>query len=391
MSRAILFSALFLAVQLVLHARAAEDTNICGLQWSYCPRDPGCATYTMSVHGVSVFDHNSTKPIKVKDVAPGSELTVTITGKTTITKVPDAGSYRIYSLQGPNVGSGPLTGAFTLDGHGAFTLSAPFIASAAVFSATDHTRFEFGVDVFQSASGSNEGQCIQVASKEYMDDAIAKSSPPFEFLCEDHGDGHFDKLKTPVEMKVQDVPAPACTPAPTKCALEWYYCPRDPGCATYTMSVGSVDVHTHDASGYQAGDNITLHIVGTTSLKTISAAGSYRIYTLSGKNGGSGVLSDAFKITSPGHFEASIPVTLQTASFSGDWFEFGLDVFQAKSGSDEGMCIEIANPAYVAAEQAKPKPAFNTLCVDNGDGHFSKQGGEDGVPEKVSPVQCITN
>ena len=24
-------------------------TNICNLRWNYCPRDPGCITYTMSV------------------------------------------------------------------------------------------------------------------------------------------------------------------------------------------------------------------------------------------------------------------------------------------------------------------------------------------------------
>lgn len=33
-----------------------ESTNICNLDWNYCPRDPGCITYTMSVHTVTVSE-----------------------------------------------------------------------------------------------------------------------------------------------------------------------------------------------------------------------------------------------------------------------------------------------------------------------------------------------
>jgi len=41
---------------------------------------------------------------------------------------------------------------------------------------------------------------------------------------------------------------PSPTTAPTTnittnvCDLDWYYCPRDPGCITYTMYVGSCHV-----------------------------------------------------------------------------------------------------------------------------------------------------
>jgi hypothetical protein len=281
-----------------------------------------------------------------------------------------------------------------LDGS-SFTLTADFIASAAVFSASDHSLFEFGVDVFQSASGSDEGMCVQVASDPYMSYMANKSSPPFEFLCSDDGNGHFAKLPQPVPMPVHDIPAPSCTPPPPppapSCDLDWYYCPRDPGCGTYTMSVGTVDVHTHDSAGYKAGDKITVHVNGTTSLTSVPVSGSYRIYTLSGHNDDTGVLSDVMTIPSPGHFELTIPVDVVAGCFSGDWFEFGLDVFQAKSGSDEGMCIEIANPAYVAYQQAKPAPAFNMYCEDHGGGHFTKENMPDGIPEKVSPVECFTS
>lgn len=49
----------------------------------------------------------------------------------------------------------------------------------------------------------------------------------------------------------------------------------------------------------------------------------------------------------------------------------------------------MANPAYVAAQKAKPTPAFNTDCVDNGGGHFTKRE-PNGVPEVVKPVGCYT-
>jgi len=154
------------------------------------------------------------------------------------------------------------------------------------------------------------------------------------------------------------------------------------------MSVKEVDFHTGDASGYKAGDHVVLGVKGETTLKEIPVGGSYRIYTLSGKNGAAGVLSDVFKMTGNGTFEATIPFTLTADSFAGEFFEFGLDVFQEKSGSDEGMCIEIANPAYVASEKANPNKPFVTDCVDNGGGHFTPKLPE-GVPEVIFPVKCF--
>jgi len=378
-----------LALPLVARGLAVTDTNICDLEYSYCPRDPGCKTYTMSVHSVTVHDDNSTAAIKVKDIAFGSELSVTVAGNTTLTSTPNSGSYRVYSLQGKNVGAGPLSDVLTVSSDGTFELSFSFVATADVFDATK-SQFEFGIDVFQSKSGSDEGMCVQVANTAYMKALAAKSSPAFDFLCKDDGDGHFEPLATAVPMPVEVIPAPACAPTPSKCALDWYYCPRDPGCVTYTMSVDHVEFDTQDKAGYKAGDNVTLHLNGTTSLKSIPVAGSYRIYSLAGKNAGGGVLADDFKMTGVDTFEGTVPITLTTDMFVGEFFELGLDVFQAKSGSDEGMCIEIANPAYVASEQAKQQPAFNADCIDKGGGHFASKL-PDGVPETVNTVQCITS
>ena len=38
-------------------------------------------------------------------------------------------------------------------------------------------EFEFGIDVFQKASGSDEGMCIQVESGKYVEEAEAKATP----------------------------------------------------------------------------------------------------------------------------------------------------------------------------------------------------------------------
>jgi hypothetical protein len=55
-----------------------------------------------------------------------------------------------------------------------------------------------------------------------------------------------------------------------------------------------------------------------------------------GKNQQAGILSDILTILPGGVFIISIPITLIAGDFVDDWFEFGLDVFQEKSGSDEG-------------------------------------------------------
>ena len=134
-------------------------TNVCNLDWNYCvrtaaarssllkvippsapitrhtsrdshrllyalsppppphqPRDPGCITYTMSVHDVRVHDSSIDTYIESEALATGDKLVVEVTGITTITSVPVAGSYRIYGLTGGNVATGVLTDVLVLNG-----------------------------------------------------------------------------------------------------------------------------------------------------------------------------------------------------------------------------------------------------------------------------------
>ena len=184
------------------------------------------------------------------------------------------------------------------------------------------------------------------------------------------------------------IPAPSCQ-AP-ECSLHWYYCPRDPGCTTYTMSVETVEVDVADPKGLYPGDQVTLTINGTTSLREITQYGSYRIYDLAGKNVAAGVLGDVVSLFNCGaqgcHFGVNLQFTITEGSFNAGWMEFGFDSFQKKSGTDEAFCIEIANDAYVKYEQTTPQPppGFVTLCKDNGWGKFTS----DTLPEVVKDVTC---
>lgn len=60
------------------------------------------------------------------------------------------------------------------------------------------------------------------------------------------------------------------------------YCPRDPGCKTYTMSVHDVNVHANgmdhvEAYNLKAGTSVTVEVTGITTMKSVSDHGSYRI------------------------------------------------------------------------------------------------------------------
>lgn len=157
------------------------------------------------------------------------------------------------------------------------------------------------------------------------------------------------------------------------------------------MSVAAVEVDVEDHTTIKAGDMVKLLVNGTTSLKTVPTAGSYRIYSLDGHNEAAGVLSDVMSIEDCGeqgcYFYLDIAFQLNAGSFSDQgWFEFGLDVFQKGSGSDEGMCIEIFNQAYATYETTHPQPppGFVTYCEDQGWGHFKK----DTIPERLFSVDC---
>jgi hypothetical protein len=61
----------------------------------------------------------------------------------------------------------------TIGSHGAFTLHTEFAVTKALFGEI-RTDFEFGLDVFQKSSGSDEGMCIQVESDVFVSEAQAK-------------------------------------------------------------------------------------------------------------------------------------------------------------------------------------------------------------------------
>ena len=69
------------------------ETNVCGVNWYYCPRDPGCKTYTMSVLDMEVRANDYTNAIQMDMLKTGNSITVQASGVTTIETVPVAGSY----------------------------------------------------------------------------------------------------------------------------------------------------------------------------------------------------------------------------------------------------------------------------------------------------------
>ena len=85
-------------------------------------------------------------------------------------------------------------------------------------------RFEFGIDVFQEKSGSDEGFCLEIASYAYTKYEEHRDQPPFVMDCKDMGDGHFVKDVHTIEPK--DIPSPPCG-GPDHCDLNYYYCPRE--------------------------------------------------------------------------------------------------------------------------------------------------------------------
>lgn len=367
-------------------------TNICRLEYNYCPRDPGCKTYTMSVHDVKVHAAGYAEPVKSEDLKVGDVITLTVTGITTIKSVPTAGSYRIYSLAGHNVAAGALSDVFTLNAPN-FEIVAQFTLDADVFGPAGSGWFEFGLDVFQKGSGSDEGMCLEVESIEYATYEENDPSPPFVMYCKDNGDGTFTPDTHAIEPK--PVPSPACN-EPGTCDLKWDYCPRDPGCVTYTMSVSAVALDVMDPKTIKVGDPVHLVINGTTSIKKVPTAGSFRIYDLAGHNAFAGVLSEHMTLGQCGvqgcyfNFEFSFAMTADmwgpsSGPLDGS-MEFGLDVFQKGSGSDEGFCINVMNQKFVHYEETsiQPPPGFVTYCVDEGWGHFKKQT----TPEKIFPVVC---
>jgi hypothetical protein len=345
------------------------DTNVCGVNWYYCPRDPGCVTYTMSAHDVVVHANNyGTDPVLMDTLKIGNSMTIQVSGVTTIEKVPVAGSYRIYGVNGKNVATGILTDTLVINYNKAtlqydFVMTVTFVLDANNFDVAMKWT-EWTLDVFQEKSGSDEGMCVEFSSIEYVNYLQTKQDPPFVDLCVDRGDGTFENQTIAITTALDTLHVTSPPGCVEKCNLKWNWCPRDPGCKTYTMDVASVETDVKGATEIKAGDSFTVTVRGTTTLSTVPVAGSYRIYALAGGNAAAGVLTDVLTIDR-GTFVMVIPFTATAACFNlpKNWFEFGIDVFQKGSGSDEGMCIEITNPTYNSYEFATTShQAYVTDC-----------------------------
>lgn len=59
-----------------------------------------CHLCARSAHTVKVHAAGYSAPVKASNLSPGHTITVEVTGETTMTEVPVAGSYRIYGEHG---------------------------------------------------------------------------------------------------------------------------------------------------------------------------------------------------------------------------------------------------------------------------------------------------
>jgi len=353
---------------------------VCALDWFYCPKDPGCAGYSMSVKKVEV-------EVVGKSLSGGTQVQMTVTGVTTLESVPASGSYKVYNREGHNLGGGSLDGLTVSGGKFHFNVALTLDAASATAPIVD-----WGLDIFLDHGGSKEAMCIGVASAEYIEDQ-KKGSEGFVDYCKDNGDGTFTKeTLNPAPTAKVDItwakgsPCGPPPPPPKQCSLDWFYCPKDPGCSGYTMSVMNVTTD-FDAKTIAAGDKVTTIVTGVTKMTSIPFQASYKIYDMAGNNAGSGAINAANLNLDDGKFTLTIASTLDATSVADGKVDWGLDVFLGAGGSDEAMCIGIANGKYIEESKASSE-GFEAYCKDNHDGTFTKVAA---YPDPTAPVKCELN
>lgn len=302
-------------------------------------------------------------------------------------------TYRMYDLGGHNMeATGLLSDILELHADGTFEARVPFANEAGNFD-YERGHYKFVLDIFMEEEGTHEATCIEVENIELCAE-LSRKDDRYVMNCEDNGDGTFTPANPPIPLPCTPIDAPECkppTPPAADCDLEWWYCPRDPDCDAYTMSAEHVavrtDIGTEERSFFAPGDVVDVVVTGHTSMTEIPPQGTYRVYMLAGGNAAMGDLYDVLNIDfETGAFLMTIPFTLSEGNFESNlgWFEFGIDVFQEAAGTDEAMCVEVANIPYREAMQAKEHPKFEQYCVDEGMGHFIPQT----IDTVVNEAEC---
>jgi len=196
----------------------------------------------------------------------------------------------------------------------------------------------------------------------------------------------------------------AASPSESCKGWDWFYCPKDPGCATYTMSAHEVSVSTAPArlNTVMVGHWVNLYVIGTTTIQNVSEVASYKVYGIDGKNSAAGLLAGRHGLWTdgpkglgaslelnfekkPGQFRLQVPIIVSDNNFEEtaakeQYVNFGIDIFLQGKYVQEAMCVQIANSAYAKFESSKE--GFVTNCKDNGDGTFTKGD----TPDVSSPL-----
>jgi hypothetical protein len=185
----------------------------------------------MSAHDVVVHANNyGTDPVLMDTLKIGNSMTIQVSGVTTIEKVPVAGSYRIYGVNGKNVATGILTDTLVINYNKAtlqydFVMTVTFVLDANNFDVAMKWT-EWTLDVFQEKSGSDEGMCVEFSSIEYVNYLQTKQDPPFVDLCVDRGDGTFENQTIAITTALDTLHVTSPPGCVEKCNLKWNWCPR---------------------------------------------------------------------------------------------------------------------------------------------------------------------